>query len=67
MAVWTVAVADSGCCWNAIHARQDVKSEKVCTVKLAADVVNKFTDAVVNHYWYQLYLDDLPIWGMVGE
>ena len=20
-----------------------------------------------NQYWYQLYLDDLPIWGMVGE
>ena len=19
------------------------------------------------HYWYQMYLDDLPIWGMVGE
>lgn len=22
---------------------------------------------VDHHYWYQLYLDDLPIWGMVGE
>lgn len=22
---------------------------------------------VEHHYWYQLYLDDLPIWGMVGE
>ena len=20
-----------------------------------------------NHYWYQMYLDDLPIWGIVGE
>lgn len=20
-----------------------------------------------NHYWYQFFLDDLPIWGMVGE
>ena len=23
--------------------------------------------AVRNHYWYQFFLDDLPIWGMVGE
>ena len=23
--------------------------------------------AVKNHYWYQMYLDDLPIWGIVGE
>ena len=22
---------------------------------------------VAAHYWYQMYLDDLPIWGMVGE
>jgi len=21
---------------------------------------------VEQQYWYQLYLDDLPIWGMVG-
>ncbi|KAJ8979584.1 hypothetical protein NQ317_019159 [Molorchus minor] len=23
--------------------------------------------AVKNHYWYQMYIDDLPIWGVVGE
>ena len=23
--------------------------------------------SVKNHYWYQMYLDDLPIWGIVGE
>lgn len=22
---------------------------------------------VSNHYWYQMYLDELPVWGMVGE
>lgn len=22
---------------------------------------------ISNHYWYQMYIDDLPIWGMVGE
>lgn len=26
-----------------------------------------FIYAIRNHYWYQFYLDDLPIWGMVGE
>ena len=20
-----------------------------------------------NHYWYQMYIDGLPVWGMVGE
>jgi len=23
--------------------------------------------AVANHYWYQMYVDELPLWGMVGE
>ena len=23
--------------------------------------------AVKNHYWYQMYVDDLPIWGIVGD
>ena len=22
-----------------------------------------FVYAVKNHYWYQMYMDDLPIWG----
>lgn len=26
-----------------------------------------FRYAVQNHYWYQMYLDDLPIWGQVGD
>lgn len=23
--------------------------------------------AVSNHYWYQMFIDELPVWGMVGE
>ena len=26
-----------------------------------------FRYAVLNHYWYQMYIDDLPIWGIIGE
>ena len=36
-------------------------------MKLDAETAAQFEYAVRNHYWYQLYLDDLPIWGMVGE
>lgn len=28
--------------------------------------MEKFNYAVDNHYWYQLYMDDLPMWAMVG-
>lgn len=40
---------------------------KICSMKLDAETAAQFEYAVRNHYWYQLYLDDLPIWGMVGE
>eukprot|EP00002_Diphylleia_rotans_P017516 TRINITY_DN3400_c0_g2_i2.p1 TRINITY_DN3400_c0_g2~~TRINITY_DN3400_c0_g2_i2.p1 ORF type:complete len:308 (+),score=72.11 TRINITY_DN3400_c0_g2_i2:53-976(+) len=39
----------------------------LCTQILTDKDVTKFTEAVRKHYWYQMYLDELPIWGMVGE
>lgn len=27
----------------------------------------EFVYAVKNQYWYQMYIDDLPIWGAVGR
>jgi transmembrane 9 superfamily member 3 len=42
--------------------------EKVlCTKKLSVEEAQNFEHAVDNQYWYQLFIDDLPIWGMVGE
>lgn len=26
-----------------------------------------FTYAITRHYWYELFMDDLPIWGFVGD
>jgi hypothetical protein len=34
---------------------------------LDADKVGKLSEVVKEHYWYQLYVDELPMWGMVGE
>ena len=41
----------------------DVKQTKYCTVKLDEEKYKNFIYAVKNHYWYQMYIDDLPIWG----
>ena len=40
---------------------------KICSIKLDENSAEQLQYAVRNHWWYQLYLDDLPIWGMVGE
>jgi len=45
---------------------ESVKEE--CTTKsLTEGQAEAFSKAVAEHWFYQLYLDDLPVWGMVGE
>ena len=39
----------------------------ICDLVLEQDVADVFRDAVKDSYWYQVYLDDLPQWAMVGE
>ncbi len=34
---------------------------------MSKESAEEFLYAVRNHYWFQLYLDELPVWGMVGE
>jgi len=46
---------------------QDVAPTKICSQVLDRETSLVFAAAVDIHYWYQMYLDDLPIWGMVGE
>ncbi|XP_057651232.1 transmembrane 9 superfamily member 3 [Diorhabda carinulata] len=38
-----------------------------CAVQLDEEKYKAFVYAVKNHYWYQMYIDGLPIWGVVGE
>ncbi|KAJ1621526.1 hypothetical protein T492DRAFT_1069239 [Pavlovales sp. CCMP2436] len=44
-----------------------VEPVALCSIRLDEEKVATFTYAIRNHYWYQFFLDDLPIWGMVGE
>lgn len=51
-----------------IKFKETVTQAPICTIpSLAAKDCAKFSYASSNHYWYQMYMDDLPIWGMVGE
>ena len=44
-----------------------IASTPYCEVEVTEEKLKAFNYAVKNHYWYQMYLDDLPIWGVVGE
>ena len=38
-----------------------------CYVQLDQDKLKAFLYAVKNYYIYQMYMDDFPLWTMVGD
>lgn len=50
-----------------IEYKTSVAKTEFCQVQLDETKLKSFLYAVKNHYWYQMYIDDLPIWGIVGE
>ena len=50
-----------------MHFAQDIKNEEVCEMTLDKKSADRFISAVNQQYWYELVIDDLPMWGMVGE
>jgi len=50
-----------------IDYKKDMQKTTYCDITLSEENFQAFAYAVKNHYWYQMYIDDLPIWGIVGE
>lgn len=50
-----------------IDFKDNIAKTTYCGVHLDEENLKAFVYAVKNHYWYQMYIDDLPIWGIVGE
>jgi hypothetical protein len=44
-----------------------VPKTSICQQTLSAEDVEAFSYAISRHYWYELFIDDLPIWGFVGD
>eukprot|EP01137_Pigoraptor_chileana_P017329 Opistho-2@75249 len=44
-----------------------VMKSEYCAIDLEEEDYDMFAYAVENHYFYQMYVDDLPLWGMVGD
>ena len=47
--------------------RMDVPKRPICQSQLDTKKVTEFGYAIRNHYWYEMFVDDLPLWGFVGE
>jgi transmembrane 9 superfamily protein 3 len=50
-----------------IDFKANVGRTTYCEVELTEEKLQAFIFAVKNYYWYQMYIDDMPIWGIVGE
>uniref|UniRef100_A0A182JP98 Transmembrane 9 superfamily member n=1 Tax=Anopheles christyi TaxID=43041 RepID=A0A182JP98_9DIPT len=50
-----------------IDFKDDISPTEICMVDLTEEKHKAFIYAVKNQYWYQMYIDDLPIWGVVGK
>nr|ABK25212.1 unknown [Picea sitchensis] len=50
-----------------LHFQDDKNSELLCRKKLTKDDLEKFREAVKKDYYFQMYYDDLPIWGFIGK
>lgn len=47
--------------------RQAKNGVTLCQKKLDTDEVAKFRNSIMRDFYYQLYYDDLPMWGYVGK
>uniref|UniRef100_A0A5K4F6B2 Transmembrane 9 superfamily member n=1 Tax=Schistosoma mansoni TaxID=6183 RepID=A0A5K4F6B2_SCHMA len=55
--------------YSGIDIRFKINKPKstMCEVDVNSDAYIAFSKAIEQQYWYQMYLDDLPIWAVVGE
>jgi transmembrane 9 superfamily protein 3 len=56
-------VSDSGI---PIAFQREVTSTPLCSQTFTADSAEALSRAIRRDYWYQLYVDELPVWAMVG-
>eukprot|EP00197_Chlamydomonas_leiostraca_P002553 CAMPEP_0202857270 /NCGR_PEP_ID=MMETSP1391-20130828/278_1 /ASSEMBLY_ACC=CAM_ASM_000867 /TAXON_ID=1034604 /ORGANISM="Chlamydomonas leiostraca, Strain SAG 11-49" /LENGTH=606 /DNA_ID=CAMNT_0049536053 /DNA_START=73 /DNA_END=1893 /DNA_ORIENTATION=+ len=50
-----------------LNFKVDRKEEVVCSKTLSQDDLKKFRTAVEDDWYFQMYYDDLPVWGFIGK
>ncbi|XVF45229.1 hypothetical protein PTKIN_Ptkin02bG0188500 [Pterospermum kingtungense] len=50
-----------------IKFQKNVDKGTICQLELDEAKVKQFKDAIENSYWFEFFVDDLPLWGFVGE
>ncbi|XP_075520692.1 transmembrane 9 superfamily member 1-like [Primulina tabacum] len=50
-----------------IRFQKHVDKATICEIELDESKAKVFKDAIENNYWLEFFMDDLPLWGYVGE
>jgi len=50
-----------------ITFQDDVTYRVLCNTKLTHEDVSKFREAIHNNWFFEMFVEDLPMWGYVGE
>jgi transmembrane 9 superfamily protein 3 len=50
-----------------IHFGKEQPKSSICEMTLTSEQAKSIASMVNDNYWYQLYIDDLPIWAFLGE
>ncbi|CAI9765315.1 unnamed protein product [Fraxinus pennsylvanica] len=50
-----------------IKFQKPVDKTTICELELDETKVKQFKNAIENSYWFEFFMDDLPLWGFVGE
>eukprot|EP00736_Rhodelphis_marinus_P003187 Rmarinus@m.13781 len=51
-----------------IFFKENTDTTVLCEIPTLSESASKrFLSSIKDHYWYQMYVDELPMWGMVGE
>ena len=50
--------------FDGLNRLGDKGKTEFCDVTLTPSDYDAFLYGIKNHYWYQMFIDDLPIWGL---
>jgi len=50
-----------------IHYIEPVERGDICTIEFTPELAVDLKEAIREQYWYQFYVDDIPVWGLLGE
>jgi Endomembrane protein 70 len=50
-----------------IHFMDDIELRTLCTKTYNSKELKRFKEAIANNYFFEMFIEDLPMWGYVGD